>query len=232
MNTHQIYVASSAQACSNRWREAFPSGAVVALQSLAESILQLQSAPCVVWVNSADPQWRQQLELVSKASAMAHAVVVSSQPNPAEGVVALRAGARGYTHAYGLPSLLREVATVVSHGGLWAGPDLLQHLVASTAAVLSAQPVAASDTASKNAQAWASLSAREAEVALHVAQGCSNREVAERLFISERTVKAHMGAVFEKLGIRDRLQLVLFAASVQPQGLKASSPANAKETTA
>ena len=42
-----------------------------------------------------------------------------------------------------------------------------------------------------------------------VAAGKSNREVAEQLFISERTVKAHLGAVFEKLGVRDRLQLAL-----------------------
>ena len=58
--------------------------------------------------------------------------------------------------------------------------------------------------------AWRrAVSAREAEVAQAVAAGKSNREVAEQLFISERTVKAHLGAVFEKLGVRDRLQLAL-----------------------
>jgi two-component system, NarL family, nitrate/nitrite response regulator NarL len=235
MNTHHIYIASPAQASSNRWRQAFPQGKEVPVQSLAESILKLKSAPSVVWVNSADVQWKQQLELVRKASAAAQTVVVSSQPNPQEGIAALQAGARGYTHAYALPSLLREVATVVIHGGVWAGPDLLQQLVAATAAALSNLPAAnpqASDTGSKNAQAWASLSSREAEVALHVAQGQSNREVAEKLFISERTVKAHLGAVFEKLAIRDRLQLVLFAASVQPEGLKAGSSPIVKETSA
>ena len=54
-----------------------------------------------------------------------------------------------------------------------------------------------------------SASRLELEVALAVAGGKSNREVAEQLFIAERTVKAHLGAVFEKLGVRDRLQLAL-----------------------
>jgi DNA-binding NarL/FixJ family response regulator len=69
------------------------------------------------------------------------------------------------------------------------------------------------------------LSARELQVAQAVAEGRSNKEVADLLSISERTVKAHLGAVFEKLGIRDRLQLVLFAASVRQQ-----VPANPRAT--
>jgi len=53
------------------------------------------------------------------------------------------------------------------------------------------------------------LTPRERDVAIEVAHGATNKEVAQRLNITERTVKAHLGAVFEKLGVRDRLQLVL-----------------------
>ena len=48
-----------------------------------------------------------------------------------------------------------------------------------------------------------------------VAGGASNREVAEQLSITERTVKAHLSAIFEKLGLRDRLQLSLRINGVQ-----------------
>jgi DNA-binding NarL/FixJ family response regulator len=69
------------------------------------------------------------------------------------------------------------------------------------------------------------LSAREDQVAKAVAAGLSNKEVASRLNISERTVKAHLGAVFEKLEVRDRLQLVLFLSA----GARTSRKAGAED---
>jgi len=53
------------------------------------------------------------------------------------------------------------------------------------------------------------LSEREVQVARLIANGASNKEIADRLVITERTVKAHLTAIFEKLGVRDRLQLSL-----------------------
>ena len=53
------------------------------------------------------------------------------------------------------------------------------------------------------------LTAREKQVALLAAQGASNQRIAEDCDITERTVKAHLSAVFDKLGVTDRLQLAL-----------------------
>ncbi len=58
-----------------------------------------------------------------------------------------------------------------------------------------------------------------------VSAGRSNKEVADKMFISERTVKAHLGAIFEKLGVRDRLQLVLrLAAAPEPASTSTAEP--------
>ena len=46
-------------------------------------------------------------------------------------------------------------------------------------------------------------------VAEQIATGATNREISERLDITERTVKAHLSSIFEKLGVRDRVQLAL-----------------------
>jgi DNA-binding NarL/FixJ family response regulator len=96
------------------------------------------------------------------------------------------------------------VAQVIQHGGLWLGPDLVQRLMAATRDVLARSPNAPVQAADVSA-----LSDRELQVARAVADGHTNKEVADLLHISERTVKAHLGSVFEKLGVRDRLQLVL-----------------------
>lgn len=57
----------------------------------------------------------------------------------------------------------------------------------------------------------ATLSSREREIVLLVAQGFKNKEMAERMFISEQTVKNHLHNIFDKLGVSDRLELALYA---------------------
>lgn len=177
---------------SPRWLEAFPQAAVTA------------DAQCIgprpddlVWLSAELPDWRARiLDLVATGCPV---VVLSLQPDQNEALAALELGARGYAHALATPTLLREIDTVVSHGGLWAGAELMARLVGALRSRLPAQRETVLDA----------LSPREAEVAQAVAAGRSNKEVARELGVTERTVKAHLGAVFEKLGVRDRLQLAL-----------------------
>lgn len=214
-----FFVSSTPRVPSPRWEQAFVQRQLADAASLPVLLTGLQPKQCVVWLSSDDAGWRDMLALALKTLPGARVVLLSGSPEPAEGLQALEAGALGYTHAYALPELLQEVATVVQHGGVWAGPELLQRLVASTTAALARLPQPANGpgvVAQNYAKAWATLSAREAQVASCVAEGKSNQEVAEQLFISERTVKAHLGSAFEKLGVRDRLQLALMAAAVKP----------------
>jgi DNA-binding NarL/FixJ family response regulator len=57
----------------------------------------------------------------------------------------------------------------------------------------------------------AALSTREREIVGLIAQGFKNKDMAERLFISEQTVKNHLHNIFDKLGVSDRLELALYA---------------------
>lgn len=222
MKAQHFFLASASAAVPDRWREAFPAGQALNAAALQSRLLARLPTQCMVWLSSADAQWPDCLRQILQAQPGARVVLLSSMPEALEGLNALNQGVRGYTHAYGVPALLQEVALVVEHGGLWVGPDLLQRLVGASNTALARLPAPAKTpapgpTATAAASAWAKLSAREAQVARAVSAGRSNREVADLLFISERTVKAHLGAVFEKLGVRDRLQLVLrLTASADP----------------
>jgi DNA-binding NarL/FixJ family response regulator len=223
MNTEHFFLTNAASAVPDRWRQAFQAGQALKASVLLRRLRDQPSAKCIVWLNSSDAQWTKSLGRILQAEPSTWIVLLSGMPDPLEGLHALNQGVRGYTHAYGVPALLQEVALVVEHGGLWVGPDLLQRLVGASSAALAERakldkakaPVAATTgiasivVATPVANAWALLSVREAQVARAVAAGRSNREVADQLFISERTVKAHLSSIFEKIGVRDRLQLVL-----------------------
>lgn len=131
-------------------------------------------------------------------------VVLADEPDEQVVMQALAAGAAGCCNSRAAPEVLRQVALVVGNGGLWVGQSLLQQVVSGASRILQQQP---SREASTDWQA--KLSEREREVAGRVAVGASNKEIAQQLGITERTVKAHLTAIFEKLAIRDRLQLSL-----------------------
>lgn len=179
-----------------RWREAFPHGAVAGLDSLV-AVARPSDA---IWLATAHPHWQELLGKLTRSLPECPLVVLSFAPDAAEAMLALEHGARGYCHALSVPTLLREVALVVHHGGLWIGSELMARVVDAARRKL---PPPRADACLDG------LSVREREVAQEVAGGLSNKEIAAKLGITERTVKAHLGAIFEKLGVRDRLQLVL-----------------------
>lgn len=179
------------------WREAMPGAAAVRHEQLAD----LPARPGILWcrVRAGESIDRELARLPRAASR--RLVVLSDEPDESAVMAALAAGAAGCCNTRAAPDVLRQVALVVANGGLWVGQSLLQRLVAGSSQLLGQRLADPADD-------WASpLSERECEVARQVAAGASNKEIAEQLGISERTVKAHLTAIFAKLGVRDRLQL-------------------------
>ena len=128
---------------------------------------------------------------------------------------ALRAGASGFLLKDVPPAELVAAIRTVARGDAVVSPRITRRLLeeyAHTLPDLSAPGVEGSDGAGADANpALASLTEREREVLLAVADGLSNAEIAERLYVSEATVKSHVGRLLAKLGLRDRVQAVVFA---------------------
>lgn len=137
---------------------------------------------------------------VHKAFEGLKVLVLSPHPNDAEGQQVLARGACGYAHTHLAADELSKILKSIDNGAIWMGRSLLQKMLHDIDDRLPPP----------TSQAWAlPLSQREVEAAQLAALGHSNLEIAQRLVISERTVRAHLSAVFEKLKVEDRLQLAL-----------------------
>ncbi|WP_301173767.1 response regulator [Actinomadura geliboluensis] len=116
---------------------------------------------------------------------------------------ALRAGASGFLLKDAPRERLLEAIRVVHQGEALLSPSITRRLIEDYAG--RAAPVRPAP------DLLAALTPREREMLLLVAQGLSNQEIAARLVVTEATVKSHVGSVFAKLHLRDRVQAVVLA---------------------
>lgn len=195
-----------------RWITAFPEARVCAFDDLPSSAAGI----AIVWVHAeSSDTWDADLRLIQEKYAHTPFVVLSNTPEDSQGLAAIGAGASGYCAALAAPDVLRLAAEVIGSGGLWVGESLRKKLMQLAASGRSGT--------STGTDPLLRLSEREAAVALAVAEGASNKEIAVRLSITERTVKAHLSAIFEKLGVRDRLQLALLIRDMEPESSHVSA---------
>ncbi|PPF51451.1 DNA-binding response regulator [Clavibacter michiganensis] len=128
---------------------------------------------------------------------------------------ALDAGASGFVLKSASPESLVEAVHVIARGDALLSPDVTRRVIerfgrgsgadAPGDAAPSAAPVIPTDPR------VATLTDRELEVLRLLAEGLANAEIAERLYLGEATVKTHVSRLLLKLGVRDRVQAVVFA---------------------
>ena len=149
------------------------------------------------------------LKALQQVNKKAKVLILTASEDKTEFVQAMKFGCSGIVLKHTPPDLIVKSIRKVNAGEIW----LDSH---TTAAVIrqfaSPQPeqAAAGRGASKNRER-SPLSQREREIVQLVAQGYKNKEMAEKMFISEQTVKNHLHNIFDKLGVSDRLELALYA---------------------
>lgn len=132
-------------------------------------------------------------------------IVLTASEDKNEFVQAMKLGCSGIVLKQTATELLYKSIRKVNAGEIW----LDSH---TTAAVMRqfASPTRLTGTERKGRER-SPLSQREREIVSLVAQGFKNKEIAEKIFISEQTVKNHLHNIFDKLGVSDRLELALYA---------------------
>jgi DNA-binding NarL/FixJ family response regulator len=127
-------------------------------------------------------------------------VVLSGFASEDIAVRAAEGGARGYVLKSTRLSAVADAIRAVAGGGIWIDPELPRRVFDLF------QRAAGSGT---QATGLADLTRREREVLASVAEGISNQEIAQKLCISEQTVKTHLTRIFAKLAVRNRLAAAL-----------------------
>jgi len=141
------------------------------------------------------------LEEINFDSYPTRAIVVTAAEEDRDIVRAMRLGARGVLLKQSASELLIKSIYKVHAGEIWLDNKMTNEVVeafkkSSSFGLRRDKPL---------------LSEREREIVQLVAQGYRNREIGEKLFISEQTVKNHLHNIFDKLGVSDRLELALYA---------------------
>jgi DNA-binding NarL/FixJ family response regulator len=143
-------------------------------------------------------------------------VVLTTYADDRSVLDALRAGARGYLTKHAGGAQIREALEQVADNRAIIDPAVQHHLIDAIAAV-PAGPGHAPGLP-------AGLTPREAEVLALIAEGLSNAEIADRLVVSEGTVKSHINHLFAKIDARDRAQAVSYAYQHGLAGATATPP--------
>jgi DNA-binding NarL/FixJ family response regulator len=180
--------------------------------SLLSSVLETKPDVAIIGVDLQDGPLSglDALREVRQAHPDLRPILLFDRPEPQVVVEGLRAGARGvFSRGDFHLAALRKCVHRVFEGQLWIGSAELEYVLD---ALIQARPLRVVNPEGLNL-----LSKREEEVMRLVAEGLGNRDIAEQMSLSEHTVKNYLFRIFDKLGISNRVELVLYAVS-NPQG--------------
>src|SRR5205807_318006 len=137
------------------------------------------------------------IDEIEKLAGMTTVVILTASESIEDALAALRAGARAIVQKrFAVETLMAAIRTAAS-GLVWMPPPLQAEL-----------------TQRLRTSSAKRLTARESEIVRYVAVGLRNAEVAEKLSITESTVKTHLSNIFQKLSLRDRVELTVYALRV------------------
>jgi len=170
------------------------------------------SRPAVLLLDSNLPQMAEVrgVPAIQRLCLSTRIILFTSVHDEKEEISALKCGAKGYCKKEIDPSQLRKAVEVVQKGEVWVRRKTICRLLAEVCSFSETGP---KDSPPLTEVYLQYLTPRERQIALLVGHGAANKEIASRINISERTVKAHLTSIFQKLQISDRLRLGLFVAA-------------------
>jgi DNA-binding NarL/FixJ family response regulator len=222
-----ILIAGANAKLRHQWRQGLTGRRTVyevaERAELERSLTAFQPAVLLLDLALCDANRVGEVSTLQSLSPSTKVVLFTKNPDPAEGISALKMGAKGYCSKDIQPELLEKAVEMVQEGQIWVERAVIPFLLGELASAGGHQaPISSPKLPQDNLLDC--LTPRERAVADLIAAGGWNKEIACRLTITEATVKAHLTAIFRKLGVTDRLQLGLFLARHGQTGPKSAQP--------
>jgi len=208
----QILIASDDSSLANRYSSILGDEFTVSMANTLLDAMKLLKQDCPQLV-MLDPllfkeRIKGSISEISATSPLTRIIIIEDTSDRSfDQMVLFKSGAHGFLADNISPALLVKAVHSVSKGEVWVPRKLITRLISELAkgAVSSERR---KDPATR--ESMSRLTPRELEVAQMVHSGGNNKLIARELAISERTVKAHLSAIFRKLNIENRLHLALF----------------------
>lgn len=141
------------------------------------------------------------LNLIKENNPNIKLLALTNTPDEIEGLGYLKIGYKGYLHSYSGIDILKTAIDSILNGNIYVYPTLMQFLIAQ---------ISITQTTNNDKKLLNKLTKKELEVLEFLSKGLSNSKIANELNIAEITVKKHIGSMFEKLKVKDRISLALF----------------------
>lgn len=178
-------------------------GMVKTSLTLENLMTELQSQkPDLIWICTDHPDWQAWLRTLSATHACA---VMTFRKNLAEFQTAMNLGAKAYVEAIANATILAQIFDTLQAGSMWLPAELLAKMIGASDQLIKQRD----KTRERQQPNFDNLTLREHEVAEYVCQGMTNKQIAQTLDITERTVKQHMSNLLAKTEATDRMQLML-----------------------
>lgn len=130
-------------------------------------------------------------------------LMVDNEPKFNDGKILLGFGVKGYANAHMQEVHFSDAFKAINDGNVWLYPEFIQQMIAEVTSSTKIE-------VKSNSQTFDALSSREKEIAQMIYNGLTNKDISDKTGITLRTVKAHTTSIYNKVGAKDRIGLVLF----------------------
>ncbi|WP_172201361.1 LuxR C-terminal-related transcriptional regulator [Campylobacter sp. RM16188] len=196
----KVGLYASSDSLVKEWQSKLQEREVIAFASESDLLINIDTSECAVLCVEFFAGAKDLILEILQIYPELKVFLLSKEPNFSEGKEFLAHGIKGYGNAHMLEIHLNDAVKSIEAGNVWLYPEFIQSMI---------MMMTKDSSNEKSLVTLERLTPKEKEVANFIYQGLSNQEIAEVANISLRTVKAHISAIFEKTGVKDRINLVV-----------------------